>query len=159
MRQFVYGLALVLLWCAITGDFSTPSLLLGIIVAFLAIAILRRSFLRPVRWGKLRAVLALAFSFIVELLVSAFRVAKIVLTPNLDAALRPAIIAFPLSLQTPGEIATLANLITLTPGTLSVDVSEDQSILYIHALNFTTAEDFIADLQQGFERQVREVFA
>jgi multicomponent Na+:H+ antiporter subunit E len=53
----------------------------------------------------------------------------------------------------------LANLITLTPGTLSVDVSEDQSILLIHVLNFTTEEAFIADLQQGFERQVREVFA
>ena len=159
MRQLVYGLALVLLWGAITANFSTPNLLLGIIIAFFAIAILRRSFSRPLRWNKLSAVVALALSFLVELLLSAIRVARIVLTPNLQAALRPALIAFPLSVKTPGEIATLANLITLTPGTLSVDVSEDQSILLIHVLNFTTEEAFIADLQQGFERQVREVFA
>ena len=159
MRQLIYGLSLVLLWSAITANFSTPNLLLGLIIAFVAIAILRRSFSRPVRWGKLQAVLSLTLSFLIELLVSALRVAKIVLTPHLDGALRPAIIAFPLSLKTPGEIATLANLVTLTPGTLSIDVSDDQSVLYIHVLNFTTTEAFIADLQQGFERQVREVFA
>lgn len=159
MIQLVYGLALVLLWGAITGNFSTPNLLLGMIVAFVAIGLLRRSFSRPVRWGKLRAVVSLTASFFVELLVSALRVARIILTPNLHAALRPAVIAFPLSLKSAGEIATLANLITLTPGTLSVDVSEDREILYVHVLNFTSAEAFIADLQQGFERQVHEVFA
>jgi multicomponent Na+:H+ antiporter subunit E len=53
----------------------------------------------------------------------------------------------------------LANLITLTPGTLSVDVSEDRSVLYVHALSFTTREAFIAEIANGFERQVKEVFA
>lgn len=159
MRRVIYGLALVLLWGGITGNFSAPNLLLGVIAAFAAIALLRRSFSQPVKWSKVRAVLALILSFLVELMASAFRVAKIVLTPNLDAALRPAIVAFPLSLKSPGEIATLASLITLTPGTLSVDVSDDKSVLYVHVLNFTTPEAFLAELQQGFERQVREVFA
>jgi multicomponent Na+:H+ antiporter subunit E len=159
MRHIVYGVALVLLWGAITGNFATSNLLLGGVAALAAIALLRRSFSQPVHWNKLRAIAALGLSFFVELLKSAIRVAAIVLAPNLRTALRPTIIAFPLGVKSAGEIATLANLITLTPGTLSVDVSEDHSVLYVHVLNFTTPETFIAELQQGFERQVREVFA
>jgi multicomponent Na+:H+ antiporter subunit E len=159
MKQILFGVALALLWAAITANFSTPNLVLGAVVALAAVAFLRRSFSLPVRFRRVRSVAGLAASFIVELLVSAFRVARIVLTPNLRSVLRPAIIAFPLSVKSDAEIATLANLITLTPGTLSVDVSEDRSVLYVHVLNFTTREAFITELEKGFERQVREVFA
>jgi multicomponent Na+:H+ antiporter subunit E len=159
MKQIVLGFALVLLWAAITANFSTPNFVLGALVAFGALALLRRSFSQPVRYRKVRSVLELTLSFFVELMVSAFRVARIVLAPNLKTALRPAIIAFPLAIRSDAEIATLANLITLTPGTLSIDVSEDRSTLYVHVLNFTTRDAFIAELQNGFERQVREVWA
>jgi multicomponent Na+:H+ antiporter subunit E len=159
MKQIVFAVALVILWAAITANFSTPNLLLGAVVAIGALAFLRRSFSQPLRWGKLRAIVSLAMSFQFELLVSAFRVAKIVLTPNLKTVLRPAIVAFPLSVKSDAEIATLANLITLTPGTLSVDVSEDRSVLYVHVLSFSSKDQFIAELAGGFERQVREVFA
>lgn len=159
MTQIGFGFALVLLWAAITANFSSANLLLGGVLAVGAVAFLRRTFDQPVRFRKLRSIARLMLSFIVELLVSAFRVARIVLTPDLASALRPAIIAFPLSVKSDAEIAMLANLITLTPGTLSVDVSEDRRVLYVHALNFTTREAFIAELAGGFERQVREVFA
>jgi len=53
----------------------------------------------------------------------------------------------------------LANLITLTPGTLSVDVSQDRSLLYVHTLTLSTREALIADIAGGFEAKVREVFA
>lgn len=159
MKQIVLGFALVLLWAAITANFSTGNLALGALVAFGALAFLRRSFSEPVRYHKVRSVLALSVSFVIELMISAVRVARIVLAPNLRTALRPAIIAFPLTLRSDAEIATLANLITLTPGTLSIDVSEDKSTLYVHVLNFTTREAFIAELQNGFEKRVQEVWA
>jgi multicomponent Na+:H+ antiporter subunit E len=159
MRQIVLGVALVLLWAAITANFSTPNLALGALVALGALAFLRRSFSQPIHFRKLRALLGLSISFCVELMLSAIRVARVVLTPDLDRVLRPAIFAFPLGVKSDAEIATLANLITLTPGTLSVDVSEDRTMLYVHVLQHTTREAFIAELQNGFERQVREVFA
>ena len=159
MTQIIFGVALVLLWAAITAIFSTPNLVLGAVLAIVAVGFLRRSFSEPLRFGKVRSIARLTGTFVVELLISAFRVARIVLTPDLQSALRPAIIAFPLSVKSDAEIATLANLITLTPGTLSVDVSEDRSVLYVHALSFTTREAFIAEIANGFERQVKEVFA
>lgn len=159
MKQIIFGVALVLLWAAITANFSTANLLLGVALAIAAVGFLRRSFARPLHYGKLAAIARLALTFVVELLLSAVRVARIVLTPDIGSALRPAIIAFPLSVKSDVEIATLANLITLTPGTLSVDVSDDRSVLYIHALSFTTREAFIAEIANGFERQVKEVFA
>jgi multicomponent Na+:H+ antiporter subunit E len=53
----------------------------------------------------------------------------------------------------------LANLITLTPGTLSIDVSPDRSVLYVHALALDSRESLIADIAGGFEAKVREVFS
>ena len=61
-----------------------------------------------------------------------------VLTPDLRGSLRPAIVAFPLTVKSDAEITLLANLITLTPGTLSVDVSEDRAVLYVHVLTLDT---------------------
>ena len=159
MRQIVLGVALVLLWAAITANFSTPNLALGALVALGALAFLRRSFSRPIHFRRLRALLGLSISFCIELMLSAIRVARVVLTPDIDRVLRPAIFAFPLGVKSDAEIATLANLITLTPGTLSIDVSEDRTMLYVHVLQHTTREAFIAELKNGFERQVREVFA
>jgi multicomponent Na+:H+ antiporter subunit E len=96
--------------------------------------------------------------FLWELLVSAVRVALIVLQPNVRASLRPAIIAFPLSVKSDVEITLLANLITLTPGTLSVDVSDDRSALYVHVLHLKDRDRLVAEIAGGFERKVREVF-
>jgi multicomponent Na+:H+ antiporter subunit E len=69
--------------------------------------------------------------FLKELIKSALVVAREVLRPTLR--IRPGVIAYPLDVQTGREITTLANLISLTPGTLSIDVSDDRRVLYIHA--------------------------
>jgi multicomponent Na+:H+ antiporter subunit E len=97
--------------------------------------------------------------FLWELIVSAVRVASIVVRPNLKASLRPAIIAFPLTVKSDAEITLLANLITLTPGTLSVDVADDRSVLYVHVLDLVSRDQLVAEIAGGFERKVQEVFA
>ena len=56
------------------------------------------------------------------------------------------------------EITLLANMITLTPGTLSVDVSDDRSTLYVHALECSDADGIRRDIANGFERKIREAF-
>ena len=50
-------------------------------------------------------------------------------------------------------------MVTLTPGTLSVDVSEDRSVLYVHALHLVDRETLIAEIATGFEAKIREVYA
>ncbi len=56
------------------------------------------------------------------------------------------------------EITLLANLITLTPGTLSVDVSEDRQVLYVHAIDCSDPDETRRDIAEGFERKIMEAF-
>jgi len=157
LALMIAGLALV--WAAITGNFSALNLALGAAIGTLTALLLRSWFAQPVALRRMRRIASLALLFLWELFVSAVRVALIVLRPNLRASLRPAIIAFPLTVKSDGEIALLANLITLTPGTLSVDVAEDRSALYIHVLDLVSRETLVAEIAGGFELKVREVFS
>jgi multicomponent Na+:H+ antiporter subunit E len=100
--------------------------------------------------------LSLALLFLRELLVSAVRVAMLALRPRVK--LNPAIVSYPLSVSTDAEITILANLITLTPGTLSVDVSEDRKTLLIHCIDVRDAETAIDEISGGFETKILEAF-
>ena len=71
---------------------------------------------------------------------------------------KPGIFAFPLTVDRDFEITLLANLITLTPGTLSVDVSEDRKTLYVHALDCSDPEAVKRSITEGFERRIMEAF-
>jgi multicomponent Na+:H+ antiporter subunit E len=152
-------IVLALLWAFVTGSFTALNLGFGMLIALGALYILREPLGRPKAFRKFGLVVGLIGLFLKELMLSAVRVSLVVLSPNLKARLRPAIIAVPLTVKSDAEIALLANLITLTPGTLSIDVSEDRSVLYVHALDLDTREALIADIATGFEARIREVFA
>tara|TARA_R100000365_G_C2740208_1_gene68940 strand:+ start:492 stop:971 length:480 start_codon:yes stop_codon:yes gene_type:complete len=149
---------LALVWAAISGSFSGLNLLLGGVVGGVAVLVLREAFSSPSALRRLRRMASLTALFLYELIVSAVRVAIVVMRPNLSSAVRPAIIAVPLTVKSDAEITLLANMITLTPGTLSVDVAEDKSVLYVHALDMADKEAMIADIVNGFEKKIREVF-
>ena len=156
LALIITGLALV--WASITGNFTALNLLLGAAIGALTALLLRNWVASPRVLRRLRRIMSLLLLFIWELLVSAMRVAVIVLTPNIKSALRPAIIAFPLTVKSDAEITLLANMITLTPGTLSVDVADDRSVLYVHTLHLVDRERLIAEIANGFERKIAEVF-
>jgi multicomponent Na+:H+ antiporter subunit E len=159
MNPLITVIVLALIWSAISGTFSGLNLLLGAGIGAVAVLLLRRNLAPGRSLRRIRSVTSLALLFLYELGASAIRVAIVVLTPDMKSVLRPAIIAFPLTIKSDAEITLLANLITLTPGTLSVDVSEDRTLLYVHVLTLSTREALIADIAGGFEAKVREVFA
>ena len=74
------------------------------------------------------------------------------------SSLSPGIVAVPLDLTSDAGITVLANLITLTPGTLSLDVSPDRRTLWVHALDVADPDAFRREVKEGFERRVKEVF-
>jgi multicomponent Na+:H+ antiporter subunit E len=96
--------------------------------------------------------LALLGLFVRELVLSALRVAWLVVQPK--PRLHPGIIAYPLTVTTDAQITLLANMITLTPGTLSIDVSDDRRTLYIHAIDVTDREALIGSIAAGFETKI-----
>jgi multicomponent Na+:H+ antiporter subunit E len=145
-------------WALATGDFSILNLLLGALIGGAALFLIRSEVSRPRALSRLRRLVSLAGLFLYELMLSAVRVGLLVLRPDLRARLTPGIVAFPLTLRRPAEITLLANLITLTPGTLSVDISEDGRLLYVHAIEVKDREALIEEIASGFERKIIEAF-
>lgn len=158
MNFAVLTVVLSLVWAAITGNFSLLNLLLGAVVSVGGLWLVRSNLYQPGFLKKIGQMISLALLFLYELLLSAVRVAALVLSPNMSGKLAPGIVAFPLTAKTDAEITLLANLITLTPGTLSVDVSEDRSVIYVHAIAVPNKEALIADIASGFEAKIIEVF-
>ena len=93
--------------------------------------------------------------FLRELVLSSWSVAAAAFARN--PGLSPAIIAVPLQLRTNMGIMTLANLVSLTPGTTSLHVSQDRTLLYVHCLNAKSADDVIVDIRQTFEVTIKEI--
>lgn len=109
----------------------------------------------PVIVWKSLCLIALLGFFLWELVISSLRVAWDVVTPRAYRA--PGIVAVPLDAKTDGEIALVANLITLTPGSLSIDVSPDRSTLYVHSMFAEDPEALRESIKSGFERRVLEL--
>ncbi|MBY2932175.1 Na+/H+ antiporter subunit E [Rhizobium leguminosarum] len=156
MIFFLFNLLLATAWVTITGSASLHNLVLGVLLGALALVIIRESFGGKGRIPCVLPVFSLAALFLKELSLSAWKVTVTVLSP--DMKLKPGIFAYPLTVTSDFEITLLANLITLTPGTLSVDVSTDRRTLYVHALDCSDPEATRRDIANGFERKIMEAF-
>jgi multicomponent Na+:H+ antiporter subunit E len=152
---FLANLVLAFVWALLMGDIDVANLtvgfVLGYLVLWLAQPVLRdTSYLRR---GP-QAIRFLAF-FVKELVLSNLLVAREVLSPR--PRRRPGVVAVPLDAETDAEITLLANVVTLTPGTLSLDVSPDRSTLYVHAMFLESPEALRRDIKEGFERRILEL--
>ncbi|MFS8111544.1 Na+/H+ antiporter subunit E [Rhizobium jaguaris] len=156
MILFVFNLLLAIVWAAITGSASFFNLVFGFVLSALALATVRESHGGVLYLERVRRILTLLLLFLRELAKSAWAVAVTVMSPNMDV--KPGIFAFPLTVDRDFEITLLANLITLTPGTLSVDVSDDRKTLYVHALDCSDPEAVKRSIADGFERRIMEAF-
>lgn len=156
MNLYLANVLMALIWAAVTGSFSLINLVFGFALGAIALSLIREQVGSMGYFSRARRVLALIVLFIYELVLSSIRVARLVLTPNMN--LKPGIFAYPLKVDRDAEIALLANLITLTPGTLSVDVSEDRRTLYVHALDCSDPDQTREDIADGFERKILEAF-
>ena len=153
----VLNLLLMLGWCGAFGTFNAWALSTGFAAGFLALWLTRHL------WGEQRgayfrrtfAGISFALFYARALIVAASQVARQVLAPTISAM--PGVIAVPLKSRRDVEIATLANLVSLTPGTLSIDVSNDRSTLYVHVRVLDDADAVEADIRENFERRLLEV--
>ena len=154
MNIFVLHTFLALSWAALVGSFTLPSLLLGYAIGYLALWVARPLFGQTTYFERVWRLIRLALLFIYELVVSSLRVVWDVVTPTHLS--RPGIIAVPLDAKTDGEILLVANLISLTPGSLSLDLSPDRKTLYVHAMFVDEPETLCRALKLGMERRVLE---
>lgn len=156
-HPFLINLLLALAWVALTGQFTPVNLFTGFILGYVALWLLYRLTGPTTYFQKARLVFSFVPFFLWELIKANLRVAYEVVTPHYTIS--PGIVAVPLDATSDAEITLLANLITLTPGTLSVDISSDRKVLYVHVMFVTDADHFRRQVKDGFERRVMEIFA
>ncbi|MCE4050971.1 Na+/H+ antiporter subunit E [Bacillus sp. Au-Bac7] len=153
--QLLLNVLLGFMWMVMTVSFEPVAFLKGYLFGLLILYIFRNFFSSRFYLFRILAVLNLTYIFIRELISSNIAVVKTVLKPKLD--MKPGIFAYPTILEKNWEITILANLITLTPGTLVIEVSPDNKILYVHALDINDAQESIDSIKNTFEKAILEV--
>ena len=154
MTPFVINLFLALAWAALFSSFSATSLTTGFAVGYAVLWLLQPLFGDSRYCRKLVDLLRLGLFFLKELIFSSLQVAWDVVTPTHRS--RPGIVAVPLEAKTDIEITLLANLVSLTPGTLSLDLTPDHQTLFVHAMFVDDPDALRRDIKQGMERRVLE---
>lgn len=153
--MFLVNLLLALAWGALVGKMTLADFAFGFALGYLLLWLARRNSDDAAYFRHVRRLAGAAIYFLWQLVLANLRVTYYVLAP-LDR-MRPGIIAVPLDIQSDLEITMLANVITLTPGTLSLDASTDRKTLYVHAISVDDPAAFCTETKEGFERMVREV--
>jgi multicomponent Na+:H+ antiporter subunit E len=153
--QILLNFFLAFLWMFLQVSFTSTSFIIGYILGLIVTFAFRRFFNSRFYMERVFAVISLILLFLKELILSNISVLKTLLRPKLD--IKPGIFALPTDLKKDWEITLLANLITLTPGTLVVDISYDNKILYIHTLDIPDVDEAIDDIKNTFEKAIMEV--
>ena len=156
MQILLLNVLLAGAWGALSGNFEPGNLVFGFVLGYLILWLLVRSSDERRYFRRVPQVLEFVLFFLYELIKSNIRVASTVLSPRLN--LRPAVVAIPLDLQEDAPIILLMNLLTLTPGSLALDVSTDRKVLFIHTLWVDDIEQFKQEVKTGFERRVKDLF-
>ena len=155
MTYFIFNILLAFVWALANGQISLQSLALGFALGYGVLWFAQPLMGASRYFQRLPAAVRFAGFFLWQLFLSNIRVAFDVITPRLY--MRPGIVAVPLAARTDQEITLLANLITLTPGTLSLDVSEDRRTLYVHVMFVDTPDNVRDNIKNGFERRLLEL--
>ena len=156
MIGLFWNLTLATCWVFLTGSFEVLNYFFGFFIGYLVIALVH-NLLPSVKGYPQRLPRFLSFIgfFIWELVLSNIKVATDIVTPPWH--MKPGVIRFPLSANSDLEITLVANFISLTPGTLVLDVSEDKKALFVHAMFLHDEQQVLDDLRQLEQRLLQVI--
>lgn len=157
MRAFISNLVLAIVWCLLWGSGSIWNFIGGLIVGSIVVSGFNRATGREPYLDRLGRLIRFAWYFVRILVKSNLQVAREVITPGFR--MKPAILRYPIDHLSPVEKLTLANAITLTPGTLSVDISPDASWLYLHCMYAESHDAALADIDELANELRKGVFS
>ena len=150
------SILLALAWAALQGEVTLVNLVVGYIVGYAILAFLTKGgVMRSTLVSRTIHAARLAVFFAWELLLANFRVAADVLRGN---QIEPAVVAIPLDITSDGEILLLSMLINITPGSVTIDLSDDRQTLYVHVMHMKTADDTRREIKDGFEHRIKLLF-
>lgn len=153
--MFVLNILLGLAWMVLIGGYSPSDFFHGVLLGYSLLWLVRDA-LPPSRYFlKVPQAIGLLLFFMWELLRANLKVAYEVITPR--NFMVPGIVAVPIDLESDAAITLFTSMITLTPGTLSLDVSTDRSVVYVHTMYVHDGAEFQRELKEGLERRIKEV--
>src|SRR5690625_1529651 len=154
MTQFVINIVIAFVWMLLQEQLTWESFILGYVIGLAVLYFTVRRLDMPLYTKPIVAFFKLSVVFFIEVVKSSVRVAYVVLHPRLPVS--PGLITVPLDVKSDEAITMLAGLISMTPGSLSVEVSDDRAFLYVHALEADDPEGSVAEFKHVFERRIME---
>jgi len=147
---------LAVIWLLLNNSVDPGHIVLGLIFGWIIPALTIRFWPEAVSIRKPFVLMRYTAVLLFDIIMANFTVARLILG-NPDK-LQPVFIQLPLDLTSDLAISLLASSITLTPGTLSAQLSEDHRHLLVHALNETDPDALIATIKQRYEHPLKEIF-
>jgi len=155
MILLLLNIILALTWALLTGHFTLSNFTVGFILGYLILWVILSGEAKSSYFKKISLVIGFTFFYIRNLIHASLKIAYDVITPRHH--MKSGVIAIPLDAKSDLQITVLANLITITPGTLSLDVSTDRKVLYIHAMYIDDKEELIRKIKTELEKRVLEM--
>lgn len=154
IKQFLMNLLLSFIWVALTGSMYYTNFVFGFMLGFLILWIMNRNESDRGYFNKVPRIISFIFYFVYEMIKANIQVAYDVMTPKYF--MRPGVVRYPMDAETEMEINILSMMISLTPGTLILDISEDKKTIYIHVMYLQDPEKFVKDTKEGLEHRLLE---
>jgi multicomponent K+:H+ antiporter subunit E len=153
----ILSLALAVVWVLLLNDFSLGGFLFGLILGWLIPLFTSAYWPGVPRVRRPLKIAAYGLLVLRDIVVANLDVAYLILFRR-NADLKSRFFTVPLDLRTPEAVAILAGTITMTPGTVSCDLSSDGGSLLVHGLNVTDPDAAAADIKRRYESRLKEIF-
>ncbi|MBU2863988.1 Na+/H+ antiporter subunit E [Reinekea forsetii] len=154
--SFFNFIFLFVIWILLTGSYSLGNVLLAVVLSIAIPAVVGGFQREGLRVRKHRKAFQYFLIMLSDIVLSNFVVAKQVLGKTSE--LKPGFIAIPLDMKEALPITLFASTISLTPGTVSTELSADRKRLYVHALHIEDEQELIASIKKRYEARLKEIF-
>lgn len=156
ITQFVVNIIIAGVWMFLQQTLAWENFVVGFFIGLLVMYFAVRRLNTPLYMQYVLAFFKLAVIFALEVVRSAVRVSYLILHPRLPIS--PGLVAVPLDVTSDEAITVFAGMITMSPGSISVELSDDRRYLYVHALEAGDPHKAAAFFKNAFERHIMEVF-
>lgn len=153
--QILINLLIALTWMLLNENWDIVSFTVGYVIGFFIISSMRRFFPVPFYGKKMIAVIKLLLLFIIELFKSSITVLKEIIRPTIK--IKPGIFRADTILESDFEISLLVSLLTLTPGSVVMEIDQKAKVLFIHAMDADDFHNNIQKTKRRFEKAIIEV--
>ncbi|AIM38731.1 Na+/H+ antiporter subunit E [Sphingobacterium sp. SG20118] len=155
IKQFLMNLLLSFIWVALTGSMYYTNFLFGFMLGFFILWVMNRNEIDQRYFYRVPKTISFLFFFLYQMIIANLQVAYDVITPKYF--FKPGIVKYRMDAKSDFEINLLSTFISLTPGTLILDVSDDKKILYIHVMYLHDKQKFMMQLKNNVERKLLEI--